>query len=39
MRERLAPYKRPTEIRTVESFPMTGSGKVLKRKLLEQAAA
>jgi malonyl-CoA/methylmalonyl-CoA synthetase len=39
LRERLAPYKRPTEIRTVESFPMTGSGKILKRKLLEQTAA
>ena len=33
--EHLAPYKRPTVIRTVTEFPMTGSGKVLKRKLLE----
>ena len=35
LRERLAPYKQPAVVRIVESFPMTGSGKVLKRKLLE----
>jgi acyl-CoA synthetase (AMP-forming)/AMP-acid ligase II len=35
LRERLAPYKQPAVIRVVEHFPMTGSGKVLKRKLLE----
>jgi malonyl-CoA/methylmalonyl-CoA synthetase len=33
--EHLAPYKRPAVVRTVAEFPMTGSGKVLKRKLLE----
>ncbi len=33
--EHLAPYKRPATIRTVTDFPMTGSGKVLKRKLLD----
>ncbi|HSV34892.1 MAG TPA: class I adenylate-forming enzyme family protein [Ramlibacter sp.] len=35
LRERLAPYKQPAVVRTVAHFPMTGSGKVLKRKLLE----
>jgi malonyl-CoA/methylmalonyl-CoA synthetase len=35
LREHLAPYKQPAVIRTVEAFPMTGSGKVLKRRLLE----
>lgn len=35
LRERLAPYKQPAVIRTVAAFPMTGSGKVLKRQLLE----
>ncbi len=35
LREQLAPYKQPSVIRTVEAFPMTGSGKVLKRRLLE----
>ena len=35
LREHLAPYKQPSVIRTVASFPMTGSGKVLKRQLLE----
>lgn len=35
LKEHLAPYKRPAVIRTVSDFPMTGSGKVLKRKLLE----
>jgi acyl-coenzyme A synthetase/AMP-(fatty) acid ligase len=35
LKENLAPYKRPAVIRTVTEFPMTGSGKVLKRKLLE----
>jgi malonyl-CoA/methylmalonyl-CoA synthetase len=39
LREHLAPYKQPSEIRTVDSFPMTGSGKVLKRQLLELHAA
>ena len=35
VRERLAPYKRPSQVRAVEGFPMTLSGKVLKRSLLE----
>jgi long-chain acyl-CoA synthetase len=34
LREHLAPYKRPARIEVVESFPMTHSGKVLKRELL-----
>jgi acyl-CoA synthetase (AMP-forming)/AMP-acid ligase II len=36
LREHLAPYKRPTEIHIVTQFPMTLSGKVLKRELLSQ---
>lgn len=32
---RLAPYKRPARIVRLESLPMTLSGKVLKRRLLE----
>jgi malonyl-CoA/methylmalonyl-CoA synthetase len=35
LREHLAPYKQPSEIHVVETFPLTGSGKVLKRQLLE----
>jgi malonyl-CoA/methylmalonyl-CoA synthetase len=35
LRENLAPYKQPSVIRSVEEFPMTSSGKVLKRRLLE----
>lgn len=35
LREHLAAYKHPAVIRTVTEFPMTGSGKVLKRRLLE----
>ncbi len=34
LREHLAPYKRPAHIEVVESFPMTHSGKVIKRELL-----
>jgi malonyl-CoA/methylmalonyl-CoA synthetase len=34
LREHLAPYKHPAVIRTIEHFPMTGSGKILKRQLL-----
>ncbi|MEJ8845782.1 class I adenylate-forming enzyme family protein [Variovorax rhizosphaerae] len=34
LRERLAPYKRPAQVHVVESFPMTHSGKVIKRELL-----
>jgi malonyl-CoA/methylmalonyl-CoA synthetase len=32
--ERLAPYKRPSNVLVVSGFPMTLSGKVLKRELL-----
>ena len=32
--ENLAPYKRPAHIRWVQAFPMTLSGKVLKRELV-----
>nr|WP_151446412.1 class I adenylate-forming enzyme family protein [Lacisediminimonas profundi] len=35
--DRLAPYKRPARVIRVEAFPMTLSGKILKRELLEQA--
>ena len=35
LEEHLAPYKRPAVLRTVTEFPMTASGKVLKRKLLD----
>jgi malonyl-CoA/methylmalonyl-CoA synthetase len=35
LRQRLSPYKQPSVIRAIASFPMTGSGKILKRKLLE----
>jgi acyl-CoA synthetase (AMP-forming)/AMP-acid ligase II len=34
LRESLAPYKRPARIKVVDAFPMTLSGKVLKRELL-----
>jgi acyl-coenzyme A synthetase/AMP-(fatty) acid ligase len=34
LREQLAPYKRPARIEVVDAFPMTHSGKVLKRELL-----
>jgi acyl-CoA synthetase (AMP-forming)/AMP-acid ligase II len=34
--EHLAPYKRPSRIVQVDAFPMTLSGKVLKRQLVEQ---
>lgn len=34
LRDRLAPYKRPAAIHVVKVFPMTHSGKVIKRKLL-----
>src|SRR6185369_10721409 len=35
LREQLASYKQPLTIRAVDELPLTGSGKVLKRKLLE----
>ncbi len=37
-RERLANYKVPRSVRSVESFPLNASGKVLKRELREQYA-
>ncbi|MCY1235936.1 3-[(3aS,4S,7aS)-7a-methyl-1,5-dioxo-octahydro-1H-inden-4-yl]propanoyl:CoA ligase [compost metagenome] len=33
LRESLAPYKRPAEIRTVDVIPATASGKLLKQPL------
>ena len=38
LREHLAPYKRPSQIHVVTEFPMTLSGKVLKRDLLAALA-
>ena len=35
----LAPYKRPSLLRQVNEMPMTASGKILKRQLLQDAAA
>lgn len=37
LREQLAPYKRPAAVQVVAGFPMTGSGKILKRQLLAGA--
>jgi acyl-CoA synthetase (AMP-forming)/AMP-acid ligase II len=37
--EHLAPYKRPAQIICVEAFPMTHSGKILKRQLLADLQA
>lgn len=34
LREQLAPYKRPAAVHVVDDFPMTNSGKVIKRELL-----
>jgi acyl-CoA synthetase (AMP-forming)/AMP-acid ligase II len=42
LRDRLSPYKRPVEIRTIDAIPTTASGKLLKndlRKLILPAAA
>jgi acyl-coenzyme A synthetase/AMP-(fatty) acid ligase len=36
IRENLAPYKRPARVVPIEALPMTHSGKVLKRSLLDQ---
>ncbi|HEU0205017.1 MAG TPA: class I adenylate-forming enzyme family protein [Burkholderiaceae bacterium] len=36
LQERLAPYKRPSRIIELDTLPMTASGKVLKRLLLEK---
>jgi acyl-CoA synthetase (AMP-forming)/AMP-acid ligase II len=34
--DNLAPYKRPSRVLAMETFPMTLSGKILKRSLLQQ---
>ena len=34
--EQLAPYKRPSRIVRIEAFPMTHSGKILKRQLIDE---
>ena len=39
LRERLSPYKRPSRIIPIDALPMTGTGKVLKRQLLERIPA
>ncbi len=39
LRDRLSPYKRPSQIIPIDALPMTGSGKVLKRQLLERIPA
>jgi acyl-CoA synthetase (AMP-forming)/AMP-acid ligase II len=38
-RERLAPYKRPSRVITVDALPLTDSGKVVKRHLLDLVCA
>ncbi len=35
LKDRLAPYKLPSQIISLEKFPLTFSGKILKRELLE----
>ncbi len=35
LREKLSPYKRPAQVRAIPALPETGTGKVLKRQLLE----
>jgi len=35
-RQSLASYKKPTSVDFVDSLPMTPSGKILKREVLEQ---
>ena len=35
LREHLAPYKQPAQVIPIAALPMTHSGKVLKRSLLE----
>ena len=37
LKENLAPYKQPVVIHCVMAFPMTGTGKILKRELLARA--
>lgn len=39
LRERLAPYKRPARIFAIDALPLTGSGKVMKRQLLDRIPA
>ncbi|WP_415830823.1 AMP-binding enzyme [Janibacter anophelis] len=36
--ERLAPYKRPREVRLVEALPRTANGKIVRRSLAAAAA-
>ncbi|RUP29159.1 MAG: long-chain fatty acid--CoA ligase, partial [Curvibacter sp.] len=38
IKDQLAPYKRPTSLTAIEALPMTHSGKVLKRALLDLPA-
>ncbi|MCX7172677.1 MAG: hypothetical protein NT159_01825 [Proteobacteria bacterium] len=39
LRERLSPYKLPSEIIFLEHLPATPTGKILKAQLRQQAAA
>ncbi|OZI42133.1 long-chain fatty acid--CoA ligase [Bordetella genomosp. 5] len=39
LRTQLAPYKRPAELRLIDSIPTTVSGKILKQPLRERLAA
>jgi acyl-CoA synthetase (AMP-forming)/AMP-acid ligase II len=39
LRDQLAAYKRPVELHVMQSFPMTDSGKVLKRELARHQAS
>ncbi|MDO4591592.1 MAG: long-chain fatty acid--CoA ligase, partial [Comamonadaceae bacterium] len=38
LRERLAPYKRPSRIELIDALPTNPNGKILKRVLQERAA-
>ncbi|MGB3370624.1 MAG: fatty-acid--CoA ligase, partial [Rhodococcus sp. (in: high G+C Gram-positive bacteria)] len=35
-RDRLAAYKRPRTVKFVESLPTTSSGKIMRRRLIEE---
>ena len=35
LKDRLAPYKLPAQIIAMDKFPLTFSGKILKRELLQ----
>jgi acyl-CoA synthetase (AMP-forming)/AMP-acid ligase II len=37
LKRHLSPFKVPKEFRTVEDFPRSPAGKILKRKLKEQS--